>query len=499
MIDGTYLAAVDIGSNSFRLEIGQWFHGHIQRVDYLKETVRLGAGLNENRELNAQAIADSLRCLSRFSERLAHFDSQHVRAVATQTVREARNQNEFVARASDCLGFPIEVISGREEARLIYEGISHLLPKSDERRLAIDIGGRSTELILGRGINAELMASYQMGSVSWSDRYFSAGDVSARRFSDSIIAAQSLLEDIVDSLNEKGWDVAHGSSGTVGAVAEILRANGVGGANGGITAEGLAWLKQQLIVARSTQSVDLPGLKDDRKPVIAGGLSILLALFELLKIDELRPAEGALRHGLLYELVGRSDHRPDIRALTVQRLAEQFQIDKVQARHVTDVASSIYQDIADSQHKTERHARKLAWACHLHEIGRLVSHSGYHKHGSYIIANADALGFTQPELHRLGQLVLGQRGKLRKLQADLEDPAFALQLLALRLAVVICHARRQPQTQGLNIRKRGSTVVITANTDWSERYPQSMYLLEQEVLSWRGAASELKLQWDSAG
>jgi exopolyphosphatase/guanosine-5'-triphosphate,3'-diphosphate pyrophosphatase len=301
MKNGTRLAAVDLGSNSFRLEIGQLDHGQIHRTEYLKETVRQGNGLDSDRNLTPEALQRGWDCLARFGERLSGFKSSTVRAVATQTIREARNRDVFITRAQELLGFPIDVISGTEEARLIYQGVAHLLPQSDERRLVIDIGGRSTELILGQHLNAQTMASYRVGSVAWSMRYFPNGELSTSAFKAAEVAAKAILDETCTLYSREQWDVAYGSSGTMGAVAEILSASGWPAET--VTRDGLEWLLEKLVKAKHADNVNLLGLKEDRRAVIGGGVSILRAVFDLLKIDHLYHAQGALRHGVLYELI----------------------------------------------------------------------------------------------------------------------------------------------------------------------------------------------------
>jgi exopolyphosphatase / guanosine-5'-triphosphate,3'-diphosphate pyrophosphatase len=485
MQNGSLIAAVDLGSNSFRLEIGRLDHGQIRRTEYIKETVRQGSGLDETRNLTAEAMQRGWDCLARFAERLAGFRKSQVRAVATQTLREARNREAFLGRAHQVLGFPIDVISGREEARLIYQGVAHLLPQSDERRLVVDIGGRSTELILGRQFEARVTESYRVGSVAWSMRYFGEGQFSGHAFDAAEVAAQAVLEEALSAYVRNKWDVAYGSSGTIGAVADILGAAGWDA--GTITREGLDWLRELLISSRHADKVRLDGLKDDRRPVIGGGLSVLRAVFDTLKIDSLQAAQGALRHGVLYDLLDREQADTDIRSSTVTRLCGKFQTDVAQAQRVALTAGKLLRQLrsADAQAEFARHERKLGWAAQLHEIGSAISHSDYHKHGAYIIDNADAPGFALPELHRLGLLVLGHRGKLRKLDADFEDELFVHQLLCLRLAVILCHARRDPEAAGLQLAAAGRQVTLRLPSGWARTYPQSAYLLREEVTAWQ--------------
>ena len=326
MQNGTRLAAVDLGSNSFRLEIGQVDHGQIHRTEYLKETVRQGNGLDSARNLTPEAMQRGWDALARFGERLAGFKRSQVRAVATQTLREARNREEFLLRARTILGFGIDVIPGREEARLIYLGVSHMLPHTDasdrERRLVVDIGGRSTEMIIGRALDAELMESYRVGSVAWSMKHFAEGLFTPAAFRAAEVAAKAVLDDALSSYTRDQWDVAYGASGTIGAVGDVLAA--AGGEPGLITRDGLDWLVDRLLKAGSTDKLRIDGMREDRKPVIGGGVSVLRAVFDLLGIDEMKVAEGALRHGVLYELLERDEGVADMRTATVARLARIF-------------------------------------------------------------------------------------------------------------------------------------------------------------------------------
>ncbi|MDP4078161.1 Ppx/GppA phosphatase family protein [Acidovorax sp. A1169] len=488
MHNGTLLAAVDLGSNSFRLEIGRYEHGHVQRVEYLKETVRQGNGLDENRNLTPEAMQRGWDCLARFGERLAGFSRTQVRAVATQTLREARNREEFIVRGSQVLGYPIDVVSGPEEARLIYQGVARLLPQSDERRLVVDIGGRSTELILGQQFTPHAVASFRVGSVAWSSRYFADGLFTPQAFMAAEIAAKAVLDEALTSFRPDGWDVAYGSSGTAGAVGDMLAA--AGGPEGLITREGLDWLHERLLRAQSADRVRIDGLKDERRAVIGGGISVLRAVFDLLHIEQMQVAQGALRQGALYDLLDREQPGTDLRSTTVNGLMQRFGVDMEHAERVARIACQLFDQAAPTG--SERASRKLDWAARLHEIGCRISHSDYHRHGAYILDNTDAAGFAMPELHRLGILVLGQRGKVRKLvEVDLTDAGFALQLLCLRLAVALCHARRDPDTEGLQLQVKGNRFVLAARRGWAAGYPQSAHLLREEMLAWQKTPWEL--------
>ena len=490
-------AAVDLGSNSFRLEIGQLEAGHLRRVEYHKETVRQGNGLDADRNLTDEAMQRGWACLARFGERLAGFRPRHVRAVATQTLREARNRDVFLQEAQRILGFPIEVIAGREEARLIYLGVSHLLPHSEERRLVVDIGGRSTELILGQGQEAQTLESYRVGSVAWSMKYFPNGQWSTSAFRSAAVAAKAIFDEALSLYAPGSWDTAYGSSGTIGAVSDILLA--AGWPDGLITRDALDWLQERLVKAQKPERLQLEGLKDERRPVIGGGLAVLQALFDLLQIQEMRAAEGALRHGALFDLIDRENPAADVRSGKVDWLARRFNVDLVQAERVSRTSTHLLGQITTAQ-DLQRQQRKLQWAARLHEIGIQISHSDYHKHGAYILENTDMPGFTLDELHRLGLLVLGHRGKLRKLEEALEDTDFVCQLLALRMGVILCHARRDPQIDGLalTLDKRYKTFRLSLPAGWTALYPQSAHLLTEESLAWQKTDWGLAVQDASA-
>jgi len=496
MHNGSLLAAVDLGSSSIRLEIGRLDHGQIHKVETLRNAVRLGAGLDADRNLTPEAMQRGWEALARFAERLANFGPMQVRAVATQTLREARNRDLFLSRAGEILGFPIELICGREEARLIYQGVAHQLPQSQqERRLVIDIGGRSTEFILGQGLEALTLESYEIGSVAWSQRFFPEGVYTRDAFERADVAAKALLDETAALFPRSGWEVAYGSAGTVKTVAAVLTA--AGWPPGVITRDGIQWFRRCMIRAGRMDQLRLEGLKEDRRGMIAGGLSVLSAIFDVLQIDRLTETPGALRQGVLYDMVDRDEPVSDVRARSVERMTKVFAVDTEQARRVEAVAQAMLAQLLRGQASTAavlRLHQDLGWAARLHEVGVLVSHTGYHKHGAYIVEQSEASGFAMAELRRLGQLVLGHRGKLSKLEVDFDIEGFALQLLALRLAVILCHARRDPDHDALFLRLGGSrTFELDVPALWAQAYPQSVHLLREEVEAWRKTSWSLLL------
>jgi exopolyphosphatase/guanosine-5'-triphosphate,3'-diphosphate pyrophosphatase len=500
MQSGNRLAAVDLGSNSFRLEIGRIEHGEFRRTEYLKETVRQGGGLDEGRNLTIQAMQSGWDCLARFGERLAGFKPTEVRAVATQTLREARNRDEFLLRADQVLGFPIDVISGREEARLIYQGVAHMLPSSNERRLVIDIGGRSTELILGQGRTPKVMESFRVGSIAWSKRYFPEGQFTRKSFEIAEVAATAVMDEAFDAYHPDNWDTAYGSAGTVGAISDVLIA--AGWPSGHITMEGLDWILDRLVMAQSAERLRLPGMREDRKAIIGGGVSVMRSVFKLLKIDFMQLASGGLRHGLICDLLGDTGETGDLHENSINRLARKFGVDRNHGQRVGKVASAFikqlpFQGKKSDDPENERLDRELLWAAELHEIGSYISHSDYHKHGAYILDNADAMGFSLSELHRLSLLVLGHRGKLRKVEAAMEDRDMVCQLLCLRLAVILCHARRDPDLTGISLKQadfQRNVFRLTCRDEWADAYPQSAHLLREEVLAWEKTSWQLEVK-----
>ena len=489
----TLLAAVDLGSNSFRLEIGRYDDGQIQSVDYLKEPVRQGGDLDAERNLKSEAIERGLKCLARFGESLKGFPAQYVRAVATQTLREAKNRDYFIGLARKALGYDIEVISGVEEARLIYQGVSRFLPQSDERRLVIDIGGRSTEFILGQQFTAHKTDSLRVGSVSWSLKYFPDGELSEKYFYRAEIAAESFLDAVAHDYSRQFWDVAYGASGTVGAISEILASQGYPSSI--ITKKGLDWLRSELIRAKYADRLRLGGLKEDRKAVIGGGLTVLMAVFDLLKIEEMHVAKGALRHGLLFDMVAEDhDHMTDIREASVRWLANRFSVNTVHASNVKDTATYLYDSVSDgltqNESEIETQRKVLGWAAQLHEVGTAISHTEAHRHGAYILDHTELMGFSQTELHRLSLLVLGHYGKIKKLESDFSDIILVVQLICLRLAVILCHSRNKPSLKNISLHIHDNLIQFNAPETWTVKFPQTAYLLEEEVISWQ------KINWN---
>ena len=485
------LAAVDLGSNSFHLQIGRVVDGQIYPLDAVREVVRLGAGLTAEKRIDRATQAAALEALAKFGERLRGFPRPAVRAVGTNALRVAKNAPQFLREARATLGFPIEVISGREEARLIYLGVSHSLPASDERRLVIDVGGGSTELIIGTGFEPKLTESLYMGCVSYSLKYFSEGRIDKPRMKAAELAARQELAALVKEYRETGWKEAVGSSGTARSLENILRENGFAGE--GITREGLERLKTLLLKAEEADPRRIAGLRPNRAPVLPGGLAIMIAAFDALGLEAMQVSEGALRHGVLYDLLGRVQHR-DMREATVAQFMRRYHIDAAQAERVRNLSLTIYDALASLNDREEDPDRlMLEWAARLAETGLSIAHAGYHKHSAYVLSNADMPGFSRMEQARLARIVLAHRGKLGKVQDAGFDGADWKLVFALRLASLILRSRTDARLPFLRVAADAGGFAIDLPQSWLDDNPLSADALEAEAGHWKTVGMKLEV------
>jgi exopolyphosphatase/guanosine-5'-triphosphate,3'-diphosphate pyrophosphatase len=483
------LAAVDLGSNSFHLQIGRVVDDQVYPLDSLREPVRLGAGLTRDKKLDRAAQVRALDALSRFGERLRGFPQGAVRAVGTNTLRVAKNAGPFLAEAQAALGFPIEVVFGREEARLIYLGVSHSLPPSGQRRLVVDIGGGSTEFIIGTGFEPELMESMPMGCVSWTLRFFPEGRIDKSGMRRAELAASTEIERIVRAYRRAGWSEAVGSSGTVKTIAATLEA--AGWSEHGITREGLDRLRTHLIKAGDAARLGLPLVKEERATVLAGGAAVLIAVFDALAIDTMHVSEGALRTGVLYDLLGRVQHH-DQRDATVRVFMRRHEVDHGQAERVHALAERLLRELAPRAGEDE--FLMLRWAANLHEIGLVIAQAGYHKHSAYILSNADMPGFSGNEQARLARLVLSHRGKLAKLEGLPARSDDWLLVFALRVAALVYRARVDFELPPIGCRATDAGFVLNLPAAWLEDHPLTAAALEAEAEEWRALGLRLDLR-----
>jgi exopolyphosphatase / guanosine-5'-triphosphate,3'-diphosphate pyrophosphatase len=485
------LAAVDLGSNSFHLEIGRVVDGQIYPLDAVREVVRLGGGLTAEKRIDRATQAAALEALAKFGERLRGFARPAVRAVGTNTLRVAKNAPQFLREARAALGFPIEVISGREEARLIYVGVAHSLPISAQRRLVVDIGGGSTEFIIGRGLEPLLTESLYMGCVSYSLKYFPGGAIEKPRMKAAELAARQELAALVKDYRETGWDEAIGSSGTARSLENILRENGF--AAEGLTREGLERLKTLLLKSAKADPERIAGLRQNRAPVLPGGLAIMIAAFDALGLQSMKVSEGALRHGVLYDLLGRVQHH-DMREATVAQFMRRYHIDAAQAERVRALSLKIYDALTPGGDRDDDPDRlMLEWAARLAETGLSIAHAGYHKHSAYVLSNADMPGFSRMEQARLARIVLAHRGKLGKVQDAGFDAADWKLVFALRLASLILRSRTDAKLPFLRVAAEAGGFAIDLPQSWLEDNPLSADALDAEAGHWKTVGMKLEV------
>lgn len=443
LIDEELLAAIDMGSNSFHLAIARVDHGEVKKVASMSEKVQLAAGLDENKNLTEAAQQRGLACLSRFVGRLGSVQPNRLRIVATNALRQAKNGHEFIQKAAEILPKHIEIIAGREEARLIYLGVSHTMVNSG-RRLVIDIGGGSTELIIGEEFEPIHTESLQMGCVAFTKAFFVDGEINQKSFDKAVVAARKELSGIANTYKEAGWDTVVGSSGTIKACRQITVNMGWSNEKEELTRDGLDKLKEKLLKYKHVAEMEFDGLKEDRRAVLPAGIAILYAIFDVLELDKLVYSDGALREGVMYDLLGRFQHE-DIRDRSVQALMGRYNADPKQAERVVNMAQHLFDGVADSLKLTTEDSDLLRRAAYLHEIGLAISHAGYHRHGAYLLQHSDIAGFSQIDQNHLSHLVAHHRRKLRgDARVDVMKVGgnkLVYLCLLLRLAVLLNHSR----------------------------------------------------------
>lgn len=470
-------AALDLGSNSFHLIVARDRGDRLQVVDKHREMVRLAEGLGPANMLSPRTAARALECLERLGQRLRLLPERNVRVVGTNTLRKARNSQQFISRAEEVLGHQVEVISGREEARLIYLGVSHSLEDNHDTRLVIDIGGGSTELILGHSFQPQLAESLYVGCAGLSDTFFEDGRIDADSMASAERVARQEFEIVERIFLARGWDNAVGASGTIIAVHDIIEAE-LGGKD--ITRGGLDHVAKRLIESGHISNFDFVGVDSQRAPVFPGGVAILRALFDALDIDRLTVSSGALREGLLHDLLGRI-HDQDIREKTVLDLARRFNVDQDHAGRVAATAQDLFERIEPYWDDMDPNlVPLLRWSAVLHEIGLDIAHNQYHKHGGYLLDNMDMPGFSRPEQHRLSLLVRAHR---RKFPA--EDFVDALDLaklcVLLRIAVVLHRGRSEMALPPFDVRGDDDFIRLSFPGNWIAQHPLTQLDLDQEA------------------
>ncbi|HWX81431.1 MAG TPA: Ppx/GppA phosphatase family protein [Steroidobacteraceae bacterium] len=489
------LAAVDLGSNSFHMVVARYSHGQLVILDRLREMVRLAAGLGDSGRLDDAATDRALRCLERFGQRLRAMRADGVRVVGTNALRRARRKRWFLERARAALGHPIEIISGLEEARLIYSGVAHTSPMSPDKRLVIDIGGGSTEAVIGQGFDPLLLESLSVGCVGLSASYFDDGRISAKRLERARTAVRLELEPIQEAYRKLGWLQAFGSSGTVRVIGDVLHSLNPEAPH--ITLDNLNGLAERVIAAGHVDELDLPEVDAERAPVFPAGLAILLEVVENFGIDRVRVAEGAMREGLLYDLMGRFTNE-DARVRSVRAMEKRYQIDVTQAERVELTAVALLEQV-ESEWGLEDPLAELVlrWAARLHETGLDIAHSKYHRHSAYLLENADMPGFPREEQQLLAALVGGHRRQLSfESLEDLLPPWDRLAeflIVLLRLAVLL-HRGRSPQPlPEVRLSAKGRNLTLELPPRWIKEHPLTLEDLQQEQQYLKDAGFRLSI------
>jgi len=467
-------AAIDLGSNSFHMMIAEPEGSSIRKIDSLRMPTRLGAGLDKNKCLLPETEAIALDALAQYAERLRDVPRKHIRIVGTNTLRRAKNSSKFMREGAKLLGKPIEIISGREEARLIYTAVAHTFPDTNQQRLVIDIGGGSTELVIGKGFQPALMESVNMGCVSYTTRFLSGEEkLSASAVKKATIEAQLELQPLVVAYQQCGWDEVIGCSGTIKAAARMLAELGI--TDGAITLDGLKKLLRAIITAGSVEAMNLTSISQSRAQVVIGGLAVLRALMKTLDIEVMQASQVALREGLIFDMLGKAEH-VDIQSQTIANLTARYSIDIRQASRVEATATKLFEKVAETwKLDPETDLVLLTWAAKLHELGMGVAHTQYHKHGAYILENSDLLGFTLAEQTALALLVRYHRRKIENeafnTLPDEERDRLLLLLGILRLAALLHRGRNDEPLDDVNMVVKEGQIKVVAPQSWLDEHP----------------------------
>ena len=490
------LAAVDLGSNSFRVQICAVENGQLRIIDSLKEMVRFAGGLDANKHITQEAQERALECLARFGQRLQGLEEHQVRVVATNTFRVAKNIAAFLPKAEAALGFPIQIIAGREEARLIYLGVKHTQPPTDQHMLVVDIGGGSTEFVIGNHLQPDITESLSLGCVSYSNRFFEDGKVTSERFEQAVASARIEIQRISEDLKQHGWDFAVGSSGSARSIRDVIDAYQM--STHDLDTASMRAIAKKIIHAGTTRKAKLLGLKTDRIDVFIGGLAVMIAIFEELNLSSMSVTDAALRDGVFFDMLGR-DLEHDLRDQTVSLFQNLYHVDLAQAKRVGTIAQQCFKGLGQSlpAEQLPMWQQCLSWAADLHEVGMSIAHSGYHKHSAYILDNADMFGFSRQEQHLLAVLVLTHRGDIKKLTDVIVNEQWWPAVLSMRLAALFCRSRKAivfPPNTTLSFDAKTKTCVLKINQQWLQENPLIVGSLEQESMQWQHIQRQLKIE-----
>ncbi len=480
--DGDLVAAVDLGSNSFHMVVARYVLGQLRIIDRIKEHVMLADGLDAEKNLHPKSAKRALDCLALFGQRLAYVKPLNVRVVATNTIRTMVNPDAFLAKAEAAIGHRIEVIAGREEARLIYLGVAHDKPPGKGKRLVIDIGGGSTEFVLGRGFDVIERESLQIGCIANLHRFFPDGKWTARQWQKAKNQIAVDMQPFVCNYRNQGWKEAYGASGTIKALSDIAKSRAI--SDGTLSLKTLQLLRQELIEFGTMQNIRWPQISVSRRHSIAGGLLTLETAFEELGIEQMQTSDYALREGALFDILGRNkDHDP--RLDSVIALQERYSIDTEQADRVEDYALALFDQVRKFWDLDAVDRETLSWACKLHEIGLTVAHSQHHHHGSYLIEHSDISGFSKTEQRQIAVLIRNQRRSIhfKSLLTLNEQRAIrALRcILPLRLSILLHRSHSAEKIPKLKLSIARSKLQLEIPSKWLAKHPLTRSDLDNEI------------------
>jgi exopolyphosphatase/guanosine-5'-triphosphate,3'-diphosphate pyrophosphatase len=489
------LAAIDLGSNSFHMIIANMVDGNIVVVDRIRDSVRLAAGLDENSNITAAAMERALECLRQFGQRLQGLPHSAVSAVGTNTLRKAKNSNDFLSAAREALGYEIETITGLEEARLIYLGVAHSMAGADGRRLVVDIGGGSTELIVGEEFSTLYRESRYMGCVSMSRKWFANGKLTSQKFRSARIQAMLELRSVQDYYASLGWQTAIGASGSIKSIGKVSEQ--MGWSDTGITVDSLARIRQAMLEAGDIKNLKLKGLSDERLPVFVGGVIVLSAVFEALKIERMLVSDGSLREGLIYDQIDRTRHE-DVRDNSIHAFSERFNADQAHVKRVSKTAMCLYAACQSAWKLGKESGLLLGWAAEVHEAGLTISHSQYHKHGAYLVEYTDLAGFTREQQRSLAVLVRSHRRKFSNKIFDSLPGKSGKKIkkvaILFRLAVLLHRSRRDRSFSELKVKPGKKSLQLTFPPGWLEEHPLNKADLVAESKYLDAAGFELRFE-----
>jgi exopolyphosphatase/guanosine-5'-triphosphate,3'-diphosphate pyrophosphatase len=487
----SHMVAIDLGSNSFHMIVAHWENGQIRLLDKLREAVQLGFGLQEDGSLSQESRERALSCLKRFGECLRGYPSRNVRIVGTKTLRSMKNSKDFLMQAQQLLGYPIEIISGDEEARLIYLGVAQGVAPVKGRRLVMDIGGGSTEIILGEGVKPLLKESLNMGCVAISKRFFSDAKVNQRNVARAMVACLQEVEPIKDDFLMQDWQEVLGASGSIKSIAKVCRQKGW--SDGSITSDLLQQIIGYYLIAGNLYA-PFEGLSEERRNVFLGGVIVLNSLFDAFKLKEIQAVDWALREGLLFDMKGRMENR-DVRQDSVDALSGRFHVNQEKSLAVEKTALQLLKQVAGDWYlATEDASKLLSWSAKLYQVGLDIAHNDYHKHGAYIVQHVDLAGCSRSEQEHLSALVLAHRKRFPTKNFPMQNRDLVHLAILLRLAVIFHRSRFRDTNPVIKLQVMSNSLILKLSAKWIEKHPLTLADIESEKEYLREVGYQLEVE-----